>query len=403
MKDFGSLLVATRLLANPKTNPIRYSKVANDIGVSVSTLRAWAEGRGLPSSANLKRILRELDKQRFGPEFPALYDRLKKVWVEAKENPSQVPEFSYYLSVCFGLLEEDAGKDNVWTHRELATKLNVEIRVIRHWENNYTRPSSDKFRELVSVLAERASSAPARQLLDELIKAYEEPLGAGKKNDQTVSAKSSSGVAISSVEAGGNITIRRIEAEGGVSVSAEVEKEQISTSPRRRGRALFRVPRTMWSEVAEIAELRLSATDELTVAMRAALEKTMVGRGLKTEEFGVDPIGNKMRAILFGDETYFKIDPLSTETQTLTDQPLHWDWRVTPRREGRSTLTLRMSMVSSAAEIDAAIDAQALHQSISISVKSWATRPTRFVRDNWKWMLGSSGIGAVAAFYALFQ
>ena len=168
--------------------------------------------------------------------------------------------------------------------------------------------------------------------------------------------------------------------------------------------ALFRVPRTMWTETAELAEVRLAARDPLSIAMRAAMEQTMTGRGKRTDDHAVDRVGQRMKAQLLGDPRYFQIEPLSSEEQDFGDgDRLGWDWRVVPIREGHSLLTLRMTMTADLQGNPISIDTQALHTSVEITVKSFLTRPTRFVRDNWKWMLGSSGIGAVAAIYALLS
>ena len=181
------------------------------------------------------------------------------------------------------------------------------------------------------------------------------------------------------------------------------EAPPVIDAPRwRSGRALFRVPRRMWAETAELAELRLSDTEILTVDMRAELERSMTGRGIRTDEHGVEPVGRKMRAVLFGDPQYFEIVPLGSEDQSLRDgHPMRWDWRVVPKVEGHSLLTLRLTMLADADGTEMAVDAQALHTSIEVAVRSPLTRPARFVRDNWKWLLGGSGLGAVATIAAL--
>ena len=178
--------------------------------------------------------------------------------------------------------------------------------------------------------------------------------------------------------------------------------DELEIPASRPGHALFRVPRLMWTETAELAELRLAATDPLSVKLRAAMEKTMVGRGIRTDEHAVERVGRRMKAQLMGDARFFEIEPLSSAEQDFGDgDRLGWDWRVIPKREGHSLLTLRMTMTANLRDEPISIDTQALHTSVDITVKSLFTRPTRFFRDNWKWMLGSSGIGAVAAIYAL--
>ncbi|MEO0989870.1 MAG: FHA domain-containing protein [Pseudomonadota bacterium] len=178
--------------------------------------------------------------------------------------------------------------------------------------------------------------------------------------------------------------------------------EGIELPPWKKGTALFRVPRTMWSETSELAELRLAPESILTTAMRASLEQTMVGRGTRTDEHGSVKVGQRMKAVLYGDARYFRIEPLGSEVQHLQGVGhLGWDWRVVPMREGHSLLTLRISMLADADGQEMAVDAQALHTSVEITVRSLWTRPARFVRDHWKWMLGSSGIGAAAAIVAL--
>ncbi|MEM9783708.1 MAG: FHA domain-containing protein [Pseudomonadota bacterium] len=172
--------------------------------------------------------------------------------------------------------------------------------------------------------------------------------------------------------------------------------------PRREGRVLFRVARTMWSETAELAEVRLSPDAELPVHMRAELERTMVGRGLRTEEHPVEPLGPKMTAALHGDERFFRIKPLSSAVQRVEADAVGWDWQVTPLREGRSLLTLRLSMVVDDAFQEVRVDAQALHTTVEIGVRSALTRPARFLRDNWRWVLGGSGIGAASGILAWF-
>lgn len=171
-----------------------------------------------------------------------------------------------------------------------------------------------------------------------------------------------------------------------------------------RGHALFRVPRLMWAEIAELAELRLGHGDPMTVAMRAELERTMVGRGETTDEHPVARMGNRMQARLFGDDRYFSITALGSETQDIAlGETAEWDWRVTPLCEGHGLLTLRLTMLADIEGNAVTVDAEALHTSVEITVKSFFTRPRRFVRDNWRWMLGSSGIGAAAALYALLR
>ena len=171
----------------------------------------------------------------------------------------------------------------------------------------------------------------------------------------------------------------------------------------RRGRALFRVPRVMFSEISELAELRLTPKDYISTQLRAELEKSMVGRGKQTDEHEVSHVGSFMCARLLGDPRYFEIASLSSEEQHLRgDETLGWDWRVTPLVEGESSLTLRVTMLATVDGQQHVADAQALHTAIRITVKSAFTRPKRFVRDNWRWMLGGSGIGAAAAIYGLF-
>lgn len=175
-------------------------------------------------------------------------------------------------------------------------------------------------------------------------------------------------------------------------------------SPRwRRGNALFRIPRVMWTETAELAELRLTPHDALTVEMRALLERSMVGRGTQTDEHAVSRVGTRMKAALHADPRDIEVTPLGTDVQVLEDDAaLGWDWRVVPLREGPTLVTLRLTMLADLDGRETALDAQALHTSVEVTVRTFLTRPRRFVRDNWRWMLGSSGIGAVAALWALF-
>lgn len=174
-------------------------------------------------------------------------------------------------------------------------------------------------------------------------------------------------------------------------------------TPRwRRGNALFRIPRTMWTETAELAELRLSPNDTLTVEMRALLERSMVGRGTRTDEHAVARLGTRMKATLHADARDIEVTILGTDVQILEDDAaLGWDWRVIPLREGSTLVTLRLTMLADLDGRETAVDAQALHTSVEITVRTFMTRPHRFIRDNWRWMLGSSGIGAIAAVWAL--
>lgn len=188
-----------------------------------------------------------------------------------------------------------------------------------------------------------------------------------------------------------------------VAPAAPQQQRDFANSPKVSiGRALFRVPRTMLIETAEIAELRLSSEHQFTVEMREALEKTMVGRGKTTDEHTVKPLGCRMKATLFSDSRFLVIEPISSEVQDMTEAAASWDWRILPVKEGASMLTLRISMIKDTDGNEASVDSQALHTTIDITVRSFLSRPRRFVRDNWKWLLGSSGIGLAAAISSTF-
>lgn len=400
MQKFDELLREVLAAAPTHTTPVQ--QLASELGVSHSTLRTWLAGKDLPSKENLEKIASWLENQGVKPRT-----FLENTWQLARDNPDLRPAFS----VCLEVLLRKGGR---WTRRELSLALSVSEDAVARWEQGKTLPTDVEFDNLLALL-NASLAAPWDHLKgDDAIgsgSAYRRPLNLGDLEMAEIRQTSRQRILEEELRRYEPALDQRARREFSAPKAPwDLDKKEapsigppVEFPARRRGRALFRVPRAMWTEVSELAELRLTANDKLTVAMRAALEKTMVGRGLNTEEFEVDPIGHKMRAVLLGDESYFKVDPLSTETQALTDKPLHWDWRVTPKREGQSTLTLRISMTSDVPDAAAAIDAQALHQPISITVKSWATRPTRFVRDNWKWMLGSSGIGAAAAIYALLQ
>lgn len=292
-----------------------------------------------------------------------------------------------------------------WTAHGLAYEIGVYPDAIQSWRHGRSKPSREKFNRLCRFLAQGISSTEEIELLAMLVHAWH-----GDNDPSQVEADLQRLLGKYNLAMQGTAITRPSSPPDIMSAPAEAASDPMldefsSHIPRERsGRGLFRVPRKMWSEVAELAELRLILTDELSIAVRAAIERSMVGRGRKTDEFSVEPIGAQMRARLFGESRYFDIEPLGTEVQTLSERPVHWDWRVTPKREGRSILTLRISMVADAQGKQMEVDVQAFHQTIEVSVESWTTRPTRFIRDNWKWLAGSSGIGAVAAVYAfLFE
>ncbi|MEM6634386.1 MAG: FHA domain-containing protein [Pseudomonadota bacterium] len=180
--------------------------------------------------------------------------------------------------------------------------------------------------------------------------------------------------------------------------------EGVPLPPWSKDVAIFRVPRTMWTESAERAEFRLAADSSLTDEMRTRIERSMVGYGHRMDEHGIAQMGTRMRAVLYGDSRFFRIEALGPEVQDIKGtEILGWVWRVVPVRDGHSLLTLRISMLEDANGTELAVDAQALHASVEVTVRSFWTRPRRFVRDHWKWILASSGIGAAAAILALFR
>lgn len=395
MDTFGDILRELRLHGVGRPSTVTADDILEEFGILPSKMREWIAGEALPSESELEQITARLETLGAYSHSVGLIDRLKSAWSKATKSPSSITTFAQILrQSVYRTVVEDLDAGRAWTTERLAAEVGVSADVIRSWEHNRVRPHSEKYHRLKRVLSRRASPED-QELIDELERAWEAwriSFSSDGTDDFVVAG--SGGHQINAGAGEDHIVL----SEGLYELS---DLQPVGIRNTRRGRALFRVARTMWSEVPELAELRLSATDELTVAMRAALERTMVGRGLRTDEFAVEPIGTLMRARLYGEESFFKIEDLSTETQALVGSSLHWDWRVTPRREGRSMLTLRLSMAADLSGTEFEVDAQALHQSIRISVRSWATRPARFVRDNWKWMLGSSGIGALAAAYAL--
>lgn len=191
-----------------------------------------------------------------------------------------------------------------------------------------------------------------------------------------------------------------IAAGGDVTVSGRIDltKRRFQT-----GRALFNPPRTMWVGFPETVELRLAAKDVLTVEERAAIEKTMVGRGNIYEE-AVSRVGARMKAALHGDEEFLTIRDLSSPEQdvTLSDTTL-WDWSVKPRRTGETFLVLRLTLVQDAKGRELQSDLQALRSVIRIKVKSFWAYPARFWRDHWKWVVTTlvAVAGVIVAFLAL--
>jgi len=169
------------------------------------------------------------------------------------------------------------------------------------------------------------------------------------------------------------------------------------------GVLLLRIPRLMWLEVSERVHLRVAPKASLSVEDRAAIERTMTGRG-ETAEYPLAKLGLSLKAVLHADDTLLSVKALSSEAQD-TDlvSPLVWDWNVLPTQTGQTSVTLRVTILADAAGQEMTTDLDAIDETIRIRVKSWITKPRRFWRQNWKWLLGPSGIGLIGAAYAIWK
>ena len=169
------------------------------------------------------------------------------------------------------------------------------------------------------------------------------------------------------------------------------------------GVLLLRIPRLMWLEVSERVHLRVAPKASLSVEDRAAIERTMTGRG-ETAEYPLAKLGLSLKAVLHADDTLLSVKALSSEAQD-TDlvSPLVWDWNVLPTQTGQTSVTLRVTILADAAGQEMTTDLDAIDETIRIRVKSWTTKPRRFWRQNWKWLLGPSGIGLIGAAYAIWK
>lgn len=185
----------------------------------------------------------------------------------------------------------------------------------------------------------------------------------------------------------------------------KLEQVSLAEAERKRGWALFRVPRNMWLETEELAELRLTPKSKLTGELQKQMEASMRGRGRVSQKQAVSPIGKYMRATLQADENYFRIIPLGLATQEIADdKPLLWDWKIMPLKTGRSQISISMAMMTTADHHEVGVVAEAMHKTISVSVRSVWTHPKRFWRNHWKWVLGGgSGLGVASMVYVLMS
>ncbi|NOD36025.1 MULTISPECIES: protein kinase [unclassified Ruegeria] len=155
----------------------------------------------------------------------------------------------------------------------------------------------------------------------------------------------------------------------------------------RKGRALFNPPKLMWVDLIETVQLRIKVSDVLSVAERADMEKSMHGTGRVLEQ-SVSKIGLRMKAQLICEDDLLQLKSLSSDEQDiLVSGVTHWDWAVRPAGTGQSVLTLRMTLRKDMDGKPITTDLEALRSVVNIEVRSPFSRPIKFWRQHWKWLV----------------
>lgn len=157
------------------------------------------------------------------------------------------------------------------------------------------------------------------------------------------------------------------------------------------GRISFNPPDTMQVGVKERIETRISTDPD------ADLAASLKGRGIpKIEEI---KISQQMAVRLSGED--FDITKLfNDETQLiLPNQTTEWAWDVTPRKDGKKTLHLQVSLIIILPDGEKTKDYPVLDREITVQVNRVYTVKL-FATTHWKWLVGLllSAIGYILNF-----
>ncbi|MEM6680006.1 MAG: hypothetical protein AAF675_19255, partial [Pseudomonadota bacterium] len=173
-------------------------------------------------------------------------------------------------------------------------------------------------------------------------------------------------------------------------------------SRRRSGQALFKVPKTMWLDVPERVNLRISPEQVLSMQALKELRGSMNARGENIQIKPVD-LGARMEAVLHVVEGNFDVTELSSKAQdTDFEKPLSWDWSVTPSSLRSALLRVQISMVQDAQGEEHRWDVEKFTQRIEVEPKAIYSVPLSMARRNPEYFFGSSLFVLIGALYGAY-